>query len=257
MFARVRSESSSGGASGPRRFRQAVFACSAVVLLFIATLIYDGSLFGAKLTDTANYGVTSHSQLRLGFYDWTTRSQFKPVSQTVAGKSIQELCSAFPRDLLREIQPILKTGNGVLGTRVKTHLESVSACLGSNLLIFSDLDAEINDYHVIDALSDLRADFVYVNDQLESYVLQKVLAESETLETEAASRVKGWKTDKFKFLSQVSRAWRMRPKKKWYVSYEDDTYFVWDKCPACPPISTPTCRGTLAFITRCTRILDG
>jgi hypothetical protein len=116
----------------------------------------------------------------------------------------------------------------VLETRVKNHLESVSACLDSNLLIFSDLDTEVADYQVIDVLSDLRADFVHGNDQLESYVLQKELSENGTLGSEAASRVKGWQTDKFKFLPQVSRAWRMRPEKRWYVFYEDDTYIVWD-----------------------------
>jgi hypothetical protein len=232
---RRRPEVDSGGS--PRRFRRAAFACSAVVLLFVATLIYNGPLYGARLSSPSGSEakpvantpeVDSRPQPKPEFYDWHTRSQFRPVKQEVAGKSTQQLCTAFPKDFLRDIQPVLKTGHGVLETRVKTHLESVSACLGSNLLIFSDLDAVIDDYQVIDVLSDLRAGFVRGNDQLESYVLQKELAENGTLESDAASRVKGWETDKFKFLPQVSRAWRMRPEKRWYVFYEDDTYIVWD-----------------------------
>ena len=220
-------ESDSGGT---RRVRRATFACSAVVLLLVATLIYNGSLYDSGLSILKNNGGYSgpHSQSNSGFYNWHTRSQFKPVSQTVAGKSTRELCNAFPKDILHEIQPILKTGHGVLETRVKSHLESVSACLDSNLLIFSDLDAQVDGHRVVDVLSDLRADFVRGNDQLESYVLQKKLAENGTLASEAASRVQGWKTDKFKFLVSVSRVWQMRPEKKWYVFYEDDTYIVWD-----------------------------
>lgn len=222
--------------SGPachRRVRQAAFACGAIVLLFTATLFYGGPLFGSTYHDnipTTSSPVENETpEPKSKFYDWHTRSQFRPVSQKVAGKSIQNFCDAFPKDLLRDIQPVLKTGHGVLDTRVETHLESVSACLDNSLLIFSDLDAEIGDYQVIDVLADLRSGFVSGNDQLESYVVQKGLAANGTLHTEAASRIKnGWQTDKFKFLPQVSRAWRMRPERRWYVFYEDDTYIVWD-----------------------------
>ena len=103
---------------------------------------------------------------------------------------------------------------------------SVSACLDSNLLISSDLDTKVDDCQVIDVLSDIRADFVHGDDQ--SYVLQKELAQNGTLGSEATSRVKGWKTDKSKFLPPVSRAWRMCSEKRWYDFYEDDTYTVWD-----------------------------
>jgi hypothetical protein len=234
----ARPELDSGGSSGgPRRFRRAAFACSAGILLVIATLFYNGPLFGARPSSPSSGEVEPitiapkedlPSKPKPEFYNWHTRSQFRPVNQAVTGKSTADLCNAFPKDLLRGIQPVLKTGNGVLKTRVKTHLESVSGCLDNNLLIFSDLDAEIGGYQVIDVLADLRTEFVQGNDQLESYVLQKELAENGTLESEAASRVKGWETDKFKFLPQVSRAWRMRPEKRWYVFYEDDTYIVWD-----------------------------
>lgn len=223
--------SDSGGPSAPRRFRQAAFACGAFVLLFIAILFYGEPLLGYTndRIPTTTFPVENEpSEPESEFYDWHTRSQFRPVNQKVTGKSTRDFCDAFPKDLLRDIQPVLKTGHGVLGTRVKTHLESVSACLDNSLLIFSDLDAEIGDYQVIDVLADLRSDFVRGNDQLESYVVQKELADNGTLHTEAASRIKGWQTDKFKFLPQVSRAWRMRPERRWYVFYEDDTYIVWD-----------------------------
>lgn len=227
-----------GGPLSPRRLWHVVVGCGVFVLLFAATLIYGGPAFGARLLSSNNDNVVepvapdaekeAPPKPELEFYSWHTRSQFRPVNQAVAGKSAQDLCDAFPKDLLRDVQPILKSGHGVLEKRVKTQLESVSACLDDHLLIFSDVDEKIGGYQVIDVLADLRTDFVDGNDQLQAYVLQKELADNGTLHTEAGSKVKGWETDKFKFLPQVSRAWRMRPEKRWYVFYEDDTYIVWD-----------------------------
>jgi len=54
------------------------------------------------------------------------------------------------------------------------------------------------------------------------------MKENGTLKSGKDTRIKGWELDKFKFLPQVSRAWRMRPEKRWYVFFEDDTYVVWD-----------------------------
>jgi len=118
-----------------RRVRLATFTCSVVVLLFVATLIYSGPLFDLRLSSLSINGRYSGSlsQSNEDYYDWKTRSSFGPVSQPVADKSTRELCNAFPKDFLRDVQPILKTGHGVLETRVKVHLESVSACLDSNL----------------------------------------------------------------------------------------------------------------------------
>jgi hypothetical protein len=180
-------------------------------VLLAVTLFYGGPAYGVSLLGPSNKndkasGSKENAEPEPEFYDWHTRSQFRPVNQNVTHKSVQDLCDAFPTDLLSGIQPVLKSGHGVLHTRVKTHLDSVSACLDDHLLIFSDVDEEIGGYQVIDVLADLRTDFVTGNDQLEDYVLQKELANNDTLHTEAASKVKGWQSDKFKFLPQVSRA---------------------------------------------------
>lgn len=220
------------------RLPRLALGCGVVLLLLVATLFYGGPAYGVGLLGPSNNNakppIPEHNNGKNSpepepeFYDWHTRSQFRPVNQNVTHKSVQDLCDAFPTDLLSGIQPVLKTGHGVLQNRARTHLDSVSACLDDHLLIFSDVDEEIGGYQVIDVLADLRTNFVNGNDQLEDYVLQRELAKNDTLHSEAASKVKGWQSDKFKFLPQVSRAWRMRPEKRWYVFYEDDTYIVWD-----------------------------
>ncbi|TKA66425.1 hypothetical protein B0A55_10308, partial [Friedmanniomyces simplex] len=74
-------------------------------------------------------------------FDWDTRSAFNPVRQDIEGRSSEELCRAFPKHLLQEIQPVLKTEHGLLEARVRPQLESVSACLDT-LIIVSDVDEE-------------------------------------------------------------------------------------------------------------------
>jgi hypothetical protein len=101
---RRRPESDSGGSA--RRFRRAALASSAIVLLFVATLFYKGPLFGTRLESPSSGenkpilstpNVDSHPQSNPDFYDWHTRSQFRPVSQAVADKSTRELCNAFQK----------------------------------------------------------------------------------------------------------------------------------------------------------------
>lgn len=177
---------------------------------------------------TTTNGSPQNETTQSEFYEWRTRSAFRPVRQSgVADKSVEELCASFPKHLLDEVQPALKTGHGVIDSRVRPQLQSVSACL-TNLLIFSDLDEECEGHQVIDVIADLPADHIEDNDQLGYYrSLRDLTANGSLAEADAVSR-KGWQIDKFKFLAAVSRAWRMRPERRWYVFYEADTYMVWD-----------------------------
>lgn len=165
------------------------------------------------------------------YFAWDTRSQFRPVRQDVENKTSDDLCQAFPKHLLLDIQPVLKTGHGVLENRVRPQLQSVSACL-DDLIIVSDVDEGFEGREVIDVIADLPAGFKDNNTQLtvSGYYVQKALAENGTLATVTPKEagIRGWELDKFKFLPQISRAWRMRPEKRWYVFYEADTYIAWD-----------------------------
>ena len=165
---------------------------------------------------------------RSEFYEWDTKSQFTPVRfEHVANRSIEELCNAFPQHLLRDIQPVLKTGHGVVDVRVRPHLHSVSACL-SHLLIFSDVDEKCEGRDIIDVIADLPAAAIERSDQLKTYrILQEFAANGSLADANETAR-EGWRMDKFKFLPGVSRAWRMRPERRWYIFYEADTYIVWD-----------------------------
>ncbi|KAF2218876.1 hypothetical protein BDZ85DRAFT_172961, partial [Elsinoe ampelina] len=161
------------------------------------------------------------------FYPWKTATSFRPVDSTTAwNATIDELCASFPGHQLRDIQPVLKSGHGVL-ERVRHSLQGHSACL-ENLLIFSDAEDFVDGHGLIDVLSDVPKDLLDSTDQFGPYKeLTAQLADGKASAL-TMTATEGWKTDKFKFLPAISRAWMMAPDKRWYVFYEGDTYVVWD-----------------------------
>lgn len=161
------------------------------------------------------------------FYQFDTPSRFQLGGEIPTNYSKEVLCESFPHDLLREIQPVLKTGHGVIDTRVRASLDSCSACL-DNLLILSDYDEEADGHAMIDVLGDLSPKHLKHKQLLPYKVLNSLPIHGTILEDSDISSEGARSLDKFKFLSGVSRAWRMRPDRQWYVFYEGDTYIVWD-----------------------------
>lgn len=168
------------------------------------------------------------------FYEWQTRSQFRPISKDeAANASAQELCEYFPKHLLRDIQPVLKTGHGVLEDRVGPQLNGVSACL-DNLLIFSDLEEDFMGHHIIDVIADIPLNYTIepyepkAAKDLAVYHAMQSLHTNGTLAEANFTAKEQWLLDRFKFLTGASRAWKMRPERRWYIFYEADTYIVWD-----------------------------
>ncbi|KAF2722454.1 glycosyltransferase family 31 protein [Polychaeton citri CBS 116435] len=180
------------------------------ILTLLSTSAPLSKLDGWIVSSTKKEGIPEPvAEVIPEFYQWNTRSAFRPVRQDhVDTKTVEELCASFPTHLLEHVQPVLKTGHG-----------SVSACL-SNLIIVSDVDEEFMDHDIID--------LTVGNDQLPAYWTQREMAENGTLAGADLSRLDGWKLDKFKFLPQISRAWRTSPNMRWYIFYEADTYIVWD-----------------------------
>lgn len=174
---------------------------------------------------------TKHEERRKSlpeFYPWTTVSDFPVLgNDTLNNATISDLCQHFPKDKLLDVQPILKTGHGVM-KRVRDSLKSTSACLDS-LLIFSDMEEDVDGHAVIDVIADIPDKLLKSTRQTLPYrkLIKAQQADSKLKEHSLPSE-QGWKTDKFKFLTSISRAWRMAPDKRWYVFYEGDTHIVWD-----------------------------
>lgn len=216
-----------------RPLRRIFFASVAICILLPLFTFRSFTLYRDRITSTPPIAQAppevENVPPKPEFYPWETTSYFNPISQIIEGKSTEQLCESFPQHLLRTIQPVLKMGHGENRTKIESQLESVSACI-DNLIIFSDLDEKIQNHTVYDILADLPASYQVDNADFDNYLHMKELRKNGSLDVDAAAtkEINGWILDKYKFLPMVERAWAMRPRRKWYVFYETDTYIVWD-----------------------------
>lgn len=136
----------------------------------------------------------------------------------------ENICSTFPRELLQDVQFVLKTGIGEHG-RLEAPLSTYLSCV-SNLLIVSDAGGTAHDHEVHDILADLPATYVHNNSDWAVYEAQRQELAAGA-EAPGASH-EGWRLDRFKFLPMVEYAYDSNPDAKWYVFFEGDTYLFLD-----------------------------
>ena len=161
-----------------------------------------------------------------GRYNWTTQTPFSLVSpEDAALKPIERLCESFPTHLLDDIQPVLKSGAGVV-ERLAAHLQGDSACL-SNLIIVSDLDGELDGRRIVDVIREIPSHLRQAGQLTPWRTLHEASINKPASDFDP-KKYDGWKTDKFKFLASVSYAWHESPMHSWYVFFEGDTYIFWD-----------------------------
>ncbi|KAI8629851.1 glycosyltransferase family 31 protein [Xylariaceae sp. FL1651] len=198
-------------------------------------------IFGAitVLTLIATY-VHLSPQWRFGhaseYYDSVTNYFNRPVyNNTLYSEGNEELvhkyynssnpCSGFPNT--DGVLLVMKTGATEAYDRIPTHLLTTLSCL-PDFLLFSDLEQQMGQHHIYDALSGIKdsdkariSDFDLYRDQLECPVSQKLCIDAK------AERQKAWNLDKFKFLPMMEQTWRKRPGRDWYIFAEADTYVFW------------------------------
>lgn len=197
------------------------------ITLIGSALLYFMHIADGIPTRVLNTFKGEAKQAETEFYDWITPTAFREVTAEVAANAtIEQLCASFPREKLLDVQPILKTGHGAMA-RVRSQLKSSAACL-DNLLIFSDLDEEVEGRPVMDTVGDIPIQLLESDDQTLPYRHLKDYALNGTLDDADVNALEGWQTDKFKFLPDISRAWRISPGRRWYVFFEGDTFMVWD-----------------------------
>ncbi|CAK4032194.1 glycosyltransferase family 31 [Lecanosticta acicola] len=132
-------------------------------------------------------------------------------------------CAGFPVHLHEDIQIVVKTGIGERH-RLEALLSTFASCF-SNILIMSDVQGKVLGHEVYDVLADLPSSYAVNNPDWEAYETQRKAYKA----GEAISKShQGWKLDRFKFLPMIEKTFKIRPKAKWYVFIESDTYYFWD-----------------------------
>lgn len=137
-------------------------------------------------------------------------------------------CAHLPSS--EDILVILKTGATEIHRKLPIHFSTTFQCI-KHYAIYSDMAEEINDHHVYDALDEVDEEIKRTNPDFELYrQTQEYRANGEgvaELFDKEGTYKKAWKLDKWKFLPLMDKALRMRPRSKWYVFIEADTYVVW------------------------------
>lgn len=134
-----------------------------------------------------------------------------------------DFCAHFPKDLLNDIQIVVKTGIGERN-KLEALLDTFGSCI-DNILIMSDVADTVRGHRVHDVLAELPKSYAEDNPDWKAYKTQRAaFASGKTVDKSA----EGWKLDRFKFLPMIEKAFQLHPNAKWYVFIETDTYHFWD-----------------------------
>ena len=158
-----------------------------------------------------------------GKHKLKTKSYFPPLKNVRKNSLDVDYCENFPATVLENIQVVLKIGAGD-APKNKAHLSTVTSCI-SNLIVVSDHEERLGNWHAIDVLADLPASYAVNNTDFQTYAEHK---KAQHAGDAISHSHEGWKLDRFKFLPMVDKAYELNPKAKWYVFLESDVYFFWD-----------------------------
>ncbi|PQE07707.1 glycosyltransferase family 31 protein [Rutstroemia sp. NJR-2017a BVV2] len=140
-------------------------------------------------------------------------------------------CTASRASIAPDVQIVVETGGSEPQDRLQYQLATMlSNVPRQNILIFSDLEEDVESFHIHDALADVsmqeRKDFpeFAIYDELQTYKQQG----KDTRKLKG-----GWKLAKYKNLAIKRKIWKMLksnalPKRKWYVFIDTDTFVEWD-----------------------------
>ena len=123
-----------------------------------------------------------------------------------------------------DIVVIIKTGATEAYKALPIHL-STTLTHTPNILLFSDHEQTMGQYHIQDALDEVTPDILENNGDWQLYIDQKqymALGQSpEFLEMKG-----GWDLDKYKNLHMLSKTYKQRPDAKWYLYIDADSYVL-------------------------------
>ncbi|PQE29652.1 glycosyltransferase family 31 protein [Rutstroemia sp. NJR-2017a BBW] len=140
-------------------------------------------------------------------------------------------CTASRASIAPEVQIVVETGGSEPQDRLLSQLATMlSHVPRQNILIFSDLEEDVEGFHIHDALADVsmleRREFpeFEIYDELQRY---------KRLGKDTRKLKGGWMLAKYKNLAIKRKIWKMLrsnavPKRKWYVFIDTDTFVEWD-----------------------------
>ncbi|KAK6587423.1 hypothetical protein PZA11_000713 [Diplocarpon coronariae] len=128
----------------------------------------------------------------------------------------------------------VKTGASEAAERIPTQRQT---CLRDvkHVLFFSDLEQDLGEYHLFDALDTVAKSVTNNNPDFEFYFKQQELWKSTRNLTslqgakhpDSPSELAAWTLDKYKNVHMLEKTWALKPDMDWYIFIDADTYLVW------------------------------
>ncbi len=131
-----------------------------------------------------------------------------------------------------EVLLVMKTGGTSMWKRLLIHLSttlSSERIKQQNTVIYSDIEAVIGSFEVVDILSNTTTETMMgpqfdVYREQSDYLQHNVYFEAGGVEGDDWGPQGGWIIDKYKFVPLIEHAGKNWPDAKWYIYMEDDTY---------------------------------
>jgi len=144
----------------------------------------------------------------------------------------QEICDE--KSQLQRVVITVKTGATEAHKRIPIQLQTSLRC-APNLFIFSDMEDDIGNVHIYDALEGIPDSVKENNSDFDLYRKQKVLNDPVKIATILGNMkdprrpedLAAWTLDKYKNLHIVEKTWNMKPDMDWYMHIDADTYVSW------------------------------
>ncbi|KAI1818462.1 glycosyltransferase family 31 protein [Poronia punctata] len=151
--------------------------------------------------------------------------------QPVVERDDGVVCPQSP--LVNDVLLVIRTGATESQEKLPVHFKTVLTCV-PDFVIYSDMDEIIDGNKVYDVLNEVNETIKNTAPEFKLYNhLRSRGREGLDYTTMFGSGPSGavdnpgWKLDKWKFLPMIDRALRHKPKAKWFVFAEADTYFLW------------------------------
>jgi hypothetical protein len=144
----------------------------------------------------------------------------------------EKACINFPS--AAKIAVSVKTGASEAEDRIPVVMQTTLRC-AENVVIFSDLEQDVGQYHLYDALDAISPSVTDGNPDFDFYRQQRDLWQSEknisslkgAMHPYYENELAAWTLDKYKNLHMIEKTWALKPDMDWYIFIDADTYVFW------------------------------
>ncbi|KIX04173.1 uncharacterized protein Z518_07727 [Rhinocladiella mackenziei CBS 650.93] len=120
---------------------------------------------------------------------------------------------------------IVKTGATEVFARIPEQILTLAEC-APNFMIFSDMEQELGDFHIHDALDEIGTEYKENHEDFQFYNSIHA-AYAAHGDVSVLGSDKAWNLDKWKNIPMLHKAYTRYPDAEWYITIDADTYLGW------------------------------